>query len=64
MLRYGVGSIQRARLSLTVRTDGKPDEKLEVGGPGGTGLEGRVSGRDVTYVVDTSLAESLEHLAF
>ena len=57
---YGAGAVFAARLSLIVRTDGKPDQKLEIG----PGLEARLSGRDATYLVDTGFVESLERLTF
>jgi len=61
---YGGDAIAAPRILLTVRTDGAPDQTLTVGGPRADGLEARIAGRGVRYVLDEGLAESLEALTF
>jgi hypothetical protein len=61
---YRKGAIASPRLSLTVRTDGQADQRVDVGGPAGEGLEASVAGREAAYVVDTGFAEALERFSF
>jgi hypothetical protein len=61
---YRKGAIASPRLSLTVRTDGQADQRVDVGGPAGEGLEAGVAGREAAYVVDIGFAEALERLSF
>jgi uncharacterized protein DUF4340 len=64
VLGYGPDPIASPRLVLTVKTDAKPDQTLVAGKPAGDGLAARLAGRDVNYLVDTGLVESLERLTF
>jgi hypothetical protein len=61
---YEDGDIAAPRLRLTVRTDGLPEQTLVVGKPSADGLEARIAGRGVRYILDEGIAESLEGLTF